>query len=71
LITRRSDNIGAHLASVVPAIREAQGGELRAGPSNTSLPVILEMDSNAQAGPLPEDLTYMDFIAADCPYVNL
>jgi hypothetical protein len=56
--------IGTHLESVVPAIREAQGAELRAGPANTSLPVILAMDSNAQAAPLPEDPTYMDFIAA-------
>jgi len=56
--------IGTHLESVVPAIREAQGAELRAGPANTSLPLILAMDSNAQAAPLPQDLTYMDFIAA-------
>jgi len=56
--------IGTHLESVVPSIREAQGGELRAGPANTSLPVILAMDSNAPAFPLPQDPTYMDFIAA-------
>jgi endonuclease/exonuclease/phosphatase family metal-dependent hydrolase len=56
--------IGTHLESVVPAIREAQGAELRAGPANTSLPVILAMDSNAPALPLPQDPTYMDFIAA-------
>jgi endonuclease/exonuclease/phosphatase family metal-dependent hydrolase len=56
--------IGTHLESVVPAIREAQGAELRTGPANTSLPVILAMDSNAQAAPLPQDATYMDFIAA-------
>jgi len=56
--------IGTHLESVVPVIREAQGAELRAGPANTSLPVILAMDSNSQAAPLPEDPTYMDFIAA-------
>ncbi|HEY6386305.1 MAG TPA: hypothetical protein VIX91_11545 [Candidatus Acidoferrum sp.] len=56
--------IGTHLESVVPAIREAQGAELRSGPANTSLPVILAMDSNAQAAPLPQDPTYMDFIAA-------
>lgn len=56
--------IGTHLESVVPAIREAQGAELRGGPANTSLPVILAMDSNAQAAPLPQDPTYMDFIAA-------
>lgn len=56
--------VGTHLESVVPAIREAQGAELRAGPANTSLPVILAMDSNAPAFPLPQDPTYMDFIAA-------
>ena len=56
--------IGTHLESLVPIIREAQGAELRAGPANTPLPVILAMDSNAQAAPLPLDLTYMDFIAA-------
>jgi len=56
--------IGTHLESVVPAIRESQGAELRAGPANTSLPVIVAMDSNAKAAPLPQDPTYMDFIAA-------
>ncbi len=56
--------IGTHLDSLVPAIREAQGVELRAGPANTALPVIVAMDSNAQAAPLPEDPTYMDIIAA-------
>ena len=56
--------IGTHLESVVPSIREAQGAELRAGPASTSLPVILAMDSNAPAFPLPQDPNYMDFIAA-------
>lgn len=56
--------IGTHLESVVPAIREAQGAELRAGPGNTSLPVIVAMDSNAQAAPLPQDPAYLDFVAA-------
>jgi hypothetical protein len=56
--------IGTHLESLVPAIREAQGAELRSGPANTGLPVILAMDSNSQAAPLPPDPTYMDFIAA-------
>jgi hypothetical protein len=55
--------IGTHLEQVVPQIRELQGEELRAGPANTSMPVILAMDSNAQAFPLPQDPTYMDFIA--------
>lgn len=56
--------IGTHLESVVPIVREAQGAELRTGPANTSLPVILAMDSNAPAFPLPLEPTYMDFIAA-------
>jgi endonuclease/exonuclease/phosphatase family metal-dependent hydrolase len=54
--------IGTHLDTVAP-IRELQGTELRNGPANTSLPVIVAMDSNAQAFPLPQDPTYMDFIA--------
>jgi hypothetical protein len=56
--------IGTHLEGLVPSVRELQGGELRAGTANTSLPVILAMDSNAQASPLPQDPTYMDFSAA-------
>jgi hypothetical protein len=55
--------IGTHLESSDPNIRELQGGELRAGPANTSLPVIVAMDSNAQAAPLPQDPTYLDFMA--------
>lgn len=56
--------IGTHLESFVPPIREAQGAELRGGPANTELPVIVAMDSNAQAFPLPQDPTYVDFIAS-------
>ncbi len=56
--------IGTHLESLDPTIRELQGGELRAGPGNTSLPVIVAMDSNAQAAPVPQDSTYVDFLAA-------
>ena len=56
--------IGTHLESFVPPIREAQGAELRAGPANTSLPVIVAMDANAQAFPLPQDPTYVDFMAS-------
>ena len=56
--------IGTHLESIDPGIRELQGGELRAGPANTSLPVIVAMDSNAQASPVPQDPTYSDFIHA-------
>lgn len=56
--------IGTHLESIDAGIRELQGGELRAGPANTSLPVIVAMDSNAQASPLPQDATYSDFVNA-------
>ena len=56
--------IGTHLDSDNAAVRRAQAGELRAGPANTSLPVIVAMDSNAQAAPPPQDPTYVDFITA-------
>ena len=56
--------IDTHLESFDPGIRELQGGELRAGPANSSLPVIIAMDSNAQASPLPQDPTYVDFMSA-------
>lgn len=56
--------IGTHLESFVPTVREAQGAELRSGPAITSLPVIVAMDSNAQAFPLPQDPTYIDFMAS-------
>jgi hypothetical protein len=56
--------IGTHLESIDATIRERQGAELRVGPANTSSPVIIAMDSNAQAAPLPQDATYIDFIAA-------
>src|SRR5262249_48720203 len=52
--------IGTHLDDVA-GMRELQGGELRAGPANTSIPVIVAMDSNAQAFPLPSDPTYTAF----------
>jgi hypothetical protein len=56
--------IDTHLESFDANIRELQGGELRAGPANTSLPLIIAMDSNAQAFPQPQDPTYADFISA-------
>lgn len=56
--------INTHLESFDANIRELQGGELRAGPAVSSLPVIIAMDSNAQAFPLPKDPTYVDFKAA-------
>ena len=56
--------IGTHLESFDAPTREKQGAELRNGPANTSLPIVIAMDSNAQAFPLPQDPTYMDFIAA-------
>jgi endonuclease/exonuclease/phosphatase family metal-dependent hydrolase len=56
--------IGTHLDSVDPGIRRAQAQELRLGPANTSLPVVIAMDSNAQAAPLPQENTYTDFLFA-------
>ena len=56
--------IDTHLESFDANVRELQGDELRAGPANSSLPVIIAMDSNAQAFPLPQDPTYIDFISA-------
>jgi hypothetical protein len=56
--------IDTHLDAVVAKVRRLQGAELRAGPASTSLPVILAMDSNAQAFPPPQDPTYLDFVAA-------
>jgi hypothetical protein len=56
--------IGTHLESMDSTVRQKQGGELRAGPADTSLPVIIAMDANAQAAPHPPDQTYTDFIAA-------
>jgi hypothetical protein len=55
--------IDTHFESFSAVLREAQGGELRAGPANTSLPIVLAMDSNSQAFPLPQDGTYLDFLA--------
>jgi len=56
--------INTHLESFDANIQELQGGELRTGPADTSLPVIVAMDSNAQAAPLPQNPTYLDFIGA-------
>jgi endonuclease/exonuclease/phosphatase family metal-dependent hydrolase len=56
--------IGTHLDSIVAAVRQAQGAELRGGPADTSLPVVIAMDSNAQAFPPPQDPAYLDFVAA-------
>jgi len=56
--------INTHLESFDASIRELQGGELRAGPAKSTLPVIIAMDSNAQAYPLPQDPTYTDFMSA-------
>lgn len=56
--------IGTHLESVDPTIRQLQAAELRDGPANTSLPVVIAMDSNAAAAPLPQDPAYVDFIDA-------
>ena len=56
--------INTHLESFDANVRELQAGELRAGPANSTLPVIIAMDSNAQAFPLPQDPTYTDFLSA-------
>ena len=62
--------ITTHLESVdttefgLPSYRELQGAELRAGPANTALPVVIAMDSDAQAAPLPQDPTIVDFALA-------
>jgi hypothetical protein len=56
--------IGTHLESVDAGINQLQGEEIRLGPANTSLPVIVAMDSNSQAYPLPQGSTYVDFMAA-------
>jgi endonuclease/exonuclease/phosphatase family metal-dependent hydrolase len=56
--------INTHLESFDANVRELQGDELRTGPANSSLPVIIAMDSNAQAFPLPSDPTYLDFVSA-------
>jgi len=56
--------IDTHLESFSAALREAQGAELRAGPANTSLPIVLAMDSNSQAFPFPRDGTYLEFLGA-------
>jgi hypothetical protein len=56
--------INTHLESFDANVRELQGGELRAGPANSTLPVIIAMDSNSQAFPLPQDPTYVDFMSA-------
>jgi endonuclease/exonuclease/phosphatase family metal-dependent hydrolase len=56
--------IGTHLESVDADIRRQQGEETRLGPANTSLPVIIAMDSNSQAFPDPKGATYMDFMTS-------
>lgn len=54
--------ITSHLESTdIGDIRRQQGEELRLGPANTSLPVIVAFDSNSQAFPYPQDPTYVDF----------
>jgi endonuclease/exonuclease/phosphatase family metal-dependent hydrolase len=55
--------IGTHLDSVDPTIRREQAQELRDGPAKTSLPVVIAMDSNAQAAPLPQEDTYTYFVS--------
>lgn len=54
--------VGTHLESFVATIRRLQGAELRGGPTATNLPVVIAMDSNAQANPDPIDPAYTDFL---------
>ncbi len=56
--------ITTHLESVSPLLRRAQATQLRNGPASTTLPVIIAMDANAQAGPPPIEDTYQDFLDA-------
>lgn len=57
--------IGTHFESVDATTRRRQAEDLRTGPVATALgPVVIAMDSNAQAAPAPQDLTYTDFLAA-------
>ena len=56
--------IATHLESVSPYINQLQGAEVRLGPANTSLPVIVAMDANSQAFPMPQGATYLDFLSA-------
>jgi len=59
--------INTHLESSDPTVRELQGAELRdpqSQPAKTSQPLVVAMDSNAQAFPFPQDPTYVDFINA-------
>lgn len=56
--------IGSHLEVTDATIRDLQGSELRTGPANTPQPVIIAMDSNAQAAPMPQDPAYVNFIGA-------
>lgn len=55
--------IGADFDAVDANVREQQAAELRSGAANTALPVIIAMDSNSQAAPLPQDAAYLDFLA--------
>lgn len=55
--------IDTHL-DTVSRLRRLQGEELREGPANVSLPVVVAMDSNSIAAPPPEGQTYQDFINA-------
>ena len=56
--------IGTQFDAVDANVRELQAAELRSGAANTPQPVIIAMDSNSQAAPLPQDAAYLDFLAA-------
>jgi len=57
--------ISTQLESFDPNVNYAQGQELLAGPANTSLPVIMAMDSNSKANSPPNAFTptYDSFIS--------
>lgn len=56
--------IGTHLESEDADVRKAQGDEIILGPANTTLPVIVAMDSNSPAFPPPFGTAYSDFMSA-------
>ena len=56
--------INTHLESMDESVLLSQGAELRAVPGGTSLPVVIAMDSNAQAAPAPAEPAYTAFLTA-------
>jgi Endonuclease/Exonuclease/phosphatase family len=56
--------VTTHLESDVEEVREAQGGELIAGPLDTTLPVILAGDLNSSANGDATSTAYFNFLGA-------